>query len=37
MSFDITQIVILLDYYTKVIRDLLNGLLGNLGLGSLEN
>lgn len=35
MSFDITKIIILLDYYTKVLRDLFNNLLGRMGKGEL--
>lgn len=35
MSFDLGKLIILIDYYTKVIRDLLNGLLANMGMGGL--
>ena len=35
MPFDLNELIILIDYYTKVIRDLLNGLLANMGLGGL--
>lgn len=37
MSLDMNTLVMYVDYFIKVITELMNKLLGSMGLGSLED